>query len=249
MRLVRELIKRALLRRDTILSRPPGQFELPNLKLAKARDRGLRVNFAVDGGAAEGRWAAELKAIYPAARVLCVEPRADAQPALRARAARLDGVVVAQTLLGAAEGNVAFYQHPSHGDQSSVLPAAGRAGAVSPVAAPMTTLDRLVAKLGLPDPDLIKLDLQGYELECLKGASRCLAHAEAVLLEVSFIEIYRGMPLIGAVVPFMSERGFRVYDVPSLWHRPLDGALAQGDFLFVAERSQLLSDARWSAAE
>jgi hypothetical protein len=111
----------------------------------------------------------------------------------------------------------------------------------------MTTLDRLVSKMGLPDPDLIKLDLQGYELECLRGASRCLQHAEAVLLEVSFIPFQNGMPLIGEVIPFMGERGFRVYDISALWHRPLDGALAQGDFLFLSERSKLLEDKRWSS--
>src|SRR6188474_216715 len=80
MSMVRELIKKALLQRDMILSRPPGQFNVTELKLAKARDRGLRVNMAVDGGAAEGDWAEDFKEIFPNAKLLCVEPRDAAQP-------------------------------------------------------------------------------------------------------------------------------------------------------------------------
>jgi hypothetical protein len=81
----RELIKKALLRRDMILSRPPGQFEITTLKLAKARDRGLKVNLAIDGGAAEGGWTTAFKEVYPAAKVLCVEPRDASQSDRRRR--------------------------------------------------------------------------------------------------------------------------------------------------------------------
>ena len=241
---MRELIKKQLLQRDMIISHPPGQFSITELKLAKARDRGLNVRMAIDGGAAEGEWAEQLHEIWPAAQVLAIEPREDAQAALKARAAKLPGMVVAQTLLGPSEGTVEFYESMHN---SSVLKDGPDRQRGRTVTAPMTTLDTLVQKLQLPDPDLIKLDLQGFELECLKGAARCLAHAEAVLLEVSLIPIYEGMPLMGDVVPFMSDHGFRLYDISGLWHRPLDGALAQGDFLFIAKRSKLLADRRWSA--
>ena len=244
MRWLRELIKNELLRRDMILSRPPGQFEITELKLAKARERGLDVRMAVDGGAADGRCVAQLQSVWPDAKILAVEPREDAQAALRARAARMPGVTVAQTLLGATHGTVDFHESA---DNSSVLADGPVLAPTRKVAASMTTLDELVAKLALPDPDLIKLDLQGYELEALKGAPRCLAHAEAVLLEVSLIPLYDRMPLIGDVIPFMTERGFRLYDIAGLWHRPLDGALAQGDFLFLATGSKLLAERRWSA--
>jgi FkbM family methyltransferase len=244
MQAIRNLIKRALLRRDVILSRPPGQFSITELKLAKVRDRGLRVKMAVDGGAAEGAWAEELKEIFPDAKLLCIEPREDAQAELRARAARVPGMTVAQTLLGPEHKHIDFYES-SH--QSSVLKDAQGQDWGKKISTPMTTLDALVAKLGLPDPDLIKLDLQGYELEALKGASRCLESASAVLLEVTLIPFQSGMPLIGDVVPFMASRGYRVYDITALWHRPLDGALAQGDFLFVPDRSPLVADTRWEA--
>jgi FkbM family methyltransferase len=243
MQWAKEAVKRWLLKRGIALSRPPGQFAIPLIRLAGARDRGLRVNFAIDGGAAEGSWPREFRTVFPDAHILCIEPRDDAQPALNATAAELGNITVAHTLVGATEGVVEFHDS---GHRSSILSDESGGSYGKKRQSPMTTLDNLVTRLGLPDPDFIKLDLQGAELQCLSAASRCLSKAEAVLLEVSMIELQQGMPLIGDVVPFMRERGFRVYDIVALWQRPLDGALAQGDFLFVSGKSGLLADKRWS---
>jgi FkbM family methyltransferase len=239
----KSLAKSFLLRRGIVLSRPPGQFNIFAIKLRQLKQRGLEIALAVDGGAADGDWARELKGVYPEAQVLCIEPRDAAQPALRQLAGAMSGLHLAQTLVGAREGTVVLHEH---GDQSSML--AGPAGNTfgRNVEAPMTTLDQLVRRMKLPWPDFIKLDLQGAELQALTGAPECLAHGQAVMLEVSFIPLQKDNPLLADVVGFMHERGYRCYDVLALWHRPLDGALAQGDFLFLREGHALLQDPRWS---
>jgi hypothetical protein len=38
---------------------------------------------------------------------------------------------------------------------------------------------------------------------------------------------------------------FKIYDIISLRRRPLDGALAQIDLVFVPDKSPLRSDHRW----
>ena len=241
---LRSLIKSMLLKHDIVLSRPPGQFSIGATKLLRIRDRGLLVRCAVDGGAASGGWTRELKAAYPEARVLCVEPRRDAQKELERLAAEFPGTHLAATLLGAEEKAVNFN---ISAEQSSVLPDFRGEHFGQVAATPMTTLDRLIERLGLPQPDLIKLDLQGYELQALAGAEKALTHAQGVLLEASFIAFQEGMPLLADVIAFMKDRAFRCYDVFGLWHRPLDGALVQGDFFFLSESSPLLRDRRWSA--
>ena len=52
---------------------------------------------------------------------------------------------------------------------------------------------------------LLKLDVQGYELEVLKGADGLLSAAEVVLLEASLIPVNKGCPLIADVIRFMDE--------------------------------------------
>jgi FkbM family methyltransferase len=240
---LRSFIKARLLKRDMILSRPPGQYNMAGYKLAKARDRGLKIGSAIDGGAANGGWSTELREIWPQAKILCVEPRDDVQGQLRTVQAQLGNIEISQALLGPQEGEADFYLDD---DRSSMnkdfVPNFGTVKRL-----PVTTLDNLVQRTGFEGPDLIKLDLQGAELSVLQGAGACLKRAIAIQLEVSFIDFHPGMPLIADVFAFLRERNFVPYDILGLWHRPLDGAMAQGDVLFLRADSPLRSDRRYSS--
>jgi FkbM family methyltransferase len=239
---IRTMIKGWLLRRGAVLSRPPGQFSVSSYKLAAAKARGLEIKTALDGGAAEGAWIREVRAIYPEVKVLAVEPRDEAQRELRAIQSELGGIEIASTLLADGDGQAEFYVQ---GDWSSMN--RDFVEDAHPVTTPVTTLDHLVERLAFPWPELIKLDLQGGELTALQGATECLRRAKALMLEVSFIDFKKGMPLIGDVMSYLKTRGFLAYDILGLWHRPLDGALAQGDVLFLPEDSPLRKDRRYFA--
>jgi hypothetical protein len=93
-------------------------------------------------------------------------------------------------------------------------------------------LDDIVKARKLPWPDLIKLDVQGYELEVLKGAADAIQHAKAAILEVSFVEYYQGQCFFDGVVEHMAKSGFLIYafGVNTLLGRPIH----QTDVLFVA---------------
>ena len=85
---------------------------------------------------------------------------------------------------------------------------------------------------------ILKLDVQGFELEVLKGATQLLANTVAVELEVEFLELYEGQPLFGDISSFLGAHGFVFEDFVKLvhWPRPNGlglGALAFGQALFV----------------
>jgi Methyltransferase FkbM domain len=96
-------------------------------------------------------------------------------------------------------------------DASSLLPLAeaGRSqfGLKETESVPTTVckLDDYQSETGIPMPDLIKLDVQGYELEVLKGATNCLGSTKAVIAEVSFEEFYQGQCLFHEVLGFLGE--------------------------------------------
>lgn len=70
------------------------------------------------------------------------------------------------------------------------------------------TLDTIVSTNNLPLPDLIKMDVQGAELDVLRGASNCLANASDVILELQKVEYNKGAPLRDEVIAYMGLQGF-----------------------------------------
>ena len=51
-------------------------------------------------------------------------------------------------------------------------------------------LDSLISNCEIIRPSILKLDVQGYELEVLKGAPNILKYIDYIITEVSFVEIY-----------------------------------------------------------
>ena len=70
------------------------------------------------------------------------------------------------------------------------------------------TLDSAVLAGQLPLPDLIKMDVQGSELDILKGAQETLRTVKHVILGLQMIEYNRGAPLHNEVIAYMSKLGF-----------------------------------------
>jgi len=240
---LRRAAKCWLLSHNAIISRPPGQFDVTEYKLREARKRGLTLRYALDGGAHVGEWSLMLERIFPGIRVMMVEPRAECQAPLAAVVAALSGAVRVDALLGESHGKATFH---AAGTQSSVLlDHKGQSFGTSEEKA-VTTIDTLVQEHHWPHLDLIKLDLQGYELKALAGAETMLRVCQAVVLEVSFVSFQQGMPLAIDVFEFMKQAGFVIYDILALTHRPLDGRMGQADVFFLRNDHWLLQDVRWS---
>ena len=206
------------------------------------RDLGFSPEYCLDIGAYEGLWTKEFKQIFPGCAVMMVEGQNLKGPALIKTQKAYKDVDYRIALLGAAEETVTFNIYDT---ASSVLVEHHDTNAQTETRK-LIRLDNLLKETNFKRPDFIKIDTQGYELEILKGGEKTLAHAEFVLLEVSFLDIYLDCPLVTDTLNFMKERGFVVYDICTLMRRPLDKALFQSDFLFVKEGSQFRNNKKWS---
>ena len=72
------------------------------------------------------------------------------------------------------------------------------------------TLDEVYSQAAVSQPDFIKLDTQGSELDILYGAQSVLQGVGLVEVEVEFIEMYEGQPLFPAVCQFMQKHDFEL---------------------------------------
>jgi FkbM family methyltransferase len=233
-RLVPEAFKREI---KVSLGMPDTEACLPRMKCG-----GFTSRVAIDVGAYSGEWTRTLLRSFPNARVLMIEPQPTMRRSLEDLCSSNSRLQLATTLVGPAPApRVTFYENET---ASSVLRDFNHDEPASTVL-PMTTLDSLMLETNFPAPDLIKLDVQGYEIEVLKGAAKTLISVEAVLMEINLIQIYEQAPLAHDAIRYMADRDFRVYDVGTFFRRPYDNALWQLDVIFVRSSSPLVASRRW----
>lgn len=76
-----------------------------------------------------------------------------------------------------------------------------------------TTLDIFSKTERLTSIDFIKLDVEGAELDILKGAVYCLKTAFGLSLEIEFSQVHEKQPVFNAVDAFVNKLGFKLYDL------------------------------------
>ena len=80
-------------------------------------------------------------------------------------------------------------------------------------------------------PSLLKIDVQGFELEVLKGCRSMLDHFSRIYVECSFIELYEGQALAHEVIDYLSQHDFILSGVYNMSY-DRHGIAIQADFLF-----------------
>ena len=98
-----------------------------------------------------------------------------------------------------------------------------------------STLDILCEWPNAPMFDLIKIDTQGSELDILRGGVDTVAHAKAIIMEVSLEEYNEGAPLAPETFAYMDSIGFtRRIKLGDICH-PIKRHTIQEDYLFLRE--------------
>lgn len=80
--------------------------------------------------------------------------------------------------------------------------------------------------------DLLKIDVQGYELEVFRNAPEVLGDLVAIHTEVEFVPLYKGQPLFAEVDQFLRSRGFMLHRFWPLKSRTVAPMLINGDIYF-----------------
>jgi FkbM family methyltransferase len=167
----------------------------------------------VDVGANEGNFSAAILSLVPWARVLAVEPAAEPRRRLEARLSGRSHVEIVGQAVADVAGTATF-NITAHGHNSSLhkpRPVMQELyddpgwAVVREEQVETTTLDRLV---GDRDVAVLKLDVQGGELDVLRGGVETLQRTAAVLLEVTFVSHYEGDASFQRLNEEMVERGF-----------------------------------------
>jgi FkbM family methyltransferase len=206
--------------------------------LENLRRCGFSPASVIDVGAFAGDWTTRTRTIWPAAKYLMIEPQPNKQERLRGMCN--ESVFLEQALLGSVRSEAVPFHIDDLGGSSVLEQTMDKCPSTESL--PMKTLDDVITGRKMTGPILLKADVQGYELEVLRGATETLPRVEVILLEVSTLPYNIGAPLFSEVVAFMAERRFLVYDFNHIHRRQSDDAAFQVDVLFVREDSALRSE-------
>ena len=81
----------------------------------------------------------------------------------------------------------------------------------------------------IPDIDYLKLDVQGAELDIIRGAPRLLSGATVVHTEVEFVPMYTDQPLFGDVDVAMRKLGFWLHKLDGIQGRVMQPLVPNND--------------------
>jgi FkbM family methyltransferase len=202
--------------------------------------RGLVPEDAVvlDVGAHAGQFTKLFARLAPKGFVYAVEPQSYARAILRTALAlnRIGNAAVLPLALGERPG-VGVLRLPvkASGSFGFGLAHLGGAGAGNEVieAVAVTTLDALVAALGLARLDFIKADIEGYETHFIEGARQSLARFRpALLIEHDPARLDRAGSSNAALWQALSNLGYRAHE-PTEARVPI-AAPRGGDVLWLA---------------
>jgi FkbM family methyltransferase len=173
---------------------------------------------------------------FQRARVLCFEPLAGPRKALNAVAKTEPDRVEVFPFAAAAQNGSPTMQVSLADDSSSLLPIGHRYVTAFPGTESRGTasvhavrIDEVIHDVN--PPCLMKVDVQGYELEVLKGAEKLLPQISHLIVECSFTELYLGQPLAGEVVGYLTQSGYSFSGVFDL-KRDRAGHCLSADLLF-----------------
>jgi FkbM family methyltransferase len=191
----------------------------------------------VDVGANVGQFSLLFRMINPSAQIHAFEPLSHAAKKFEVILGNQNNVTLYRHALGRISETVKI-NVTARADSSSILYPAAQSDffsgthCVSQEKILVRPLQEVLSIQDVTKPSLLKIDVQGYELEVLRGSEGILMAFDWIYCEASFIELYSGQPLAHEVISWLAERGFYLTSVNCSEPAVDKGRTIQADFLF-----------------
>jgi FkbM family methyltransferase len=209
----------------------------------------LGCEYIVDVGANRGQFALVARKVFPEARIHSFEPLAEPDRVFK-RIFEHDLNVTLYPYAVGKDKKCSTIHVTKDDDSSSMLHILKMQSDLFPGAVEKETRDvvvyplsQLIDPASIPSASLLKIDVQGYELEVLQGCEDILQKFSHLYIECSFVELYEGQSFAHQIIAWLEARNFGLSSIHNLYYGK-NGMAIQGDFLFsklntAAEKIQL----------
>jgi len=199
-----------------------------------------KVNTIIDIGANKGQFSLAARHVYSDAAIISFEPLSGPAEIFNKLFKSDKKITLFQSAIGQKEENVVMHVS-NRDDSSSILPIGKHQASIFPGTEEshienitISSLNQFIKYDDLKSPVFVKIDVQGFELEVLKGSVDLLEYFDYIYVECSFIELYEKQALADEVITFLNNYSFKLKGVYNMFYDK-KGIAVQGDFLFVKD--------------
>lgn len=177
------------------------------------------LNYIIDVGANSGQFSKVASYHYPDAKMNVFEPLPNLYPKIEKLFKSNKNITTHNLALGNELGTIKFNRN-EFGHISSILDISDenvhypKRNEMDQIDVEIKTLDSLSLSEELSKGiSLLKLDVQGYELEVLKGGENTLKNIDYILLEANLEQLYVNQPSFTEVNNYLNSKGFELSDM------------------------------------
>lgn len=200
--------------------------------------RRCKPDLVIDVGANVGQFSLVVRHESPDAQIIAFEPLSGPAKTFRAVFSGDRQVELHQVAIGRTAGHDIAMHISARADSSSLLeitrtqietfPGTQEVGIEKVEVRPLSDF---VSELHVPSNAMLKIDVQGYELEVLQATGGVLAKIDWIYVESSFVALYANQALAHEILEFLAARDFSLRSIHNV-HQDKTGAVIQADFLF-----------------
>ena len=196
-----------------------------------------RFNTLIDIGANKGQFALIARYYNPKAKIYSFEPLEKPTKLFNKIFKSDQNIILHNAAVGPVKKKIKMHVSKRI-DSSSLLPIGENQSFLFPGTEEshkegiyVAPLDHFINNEDLKSPIFVKIDVQGYELEVLKGSKSLIDEFDYIYVECSFVELYEGQALADEVIHYLQNYSFRLKGIYNIYYDK-KGVAVQGDFLF-----------------
>ena len=221
----------------SIIRTPSVELDIELGKYKWLQEYGIQT--IIDVGANIGQFSNKISKILPNANIFAFEPLNNCYTELLSNVKHNTNIECFNFALGKEEGIFDMYSN-DFSPSSSLLKMDKTHVDLFPQTSETSieqinvkTLDSFLNTIKINRKVLLKIDVQGYELNVLKGAEEILNQVDIIILESSFMPLYENQPLFHEIYSYLFAKDFRYNGRFDQLLSPKNGISIQEDSIFI----------------
>lgn len=197
------------------------------------------IHTIIDIGANVGEFTIIFAELFPDATVFAFEPLPNCYRQLQERTKNRNNIHCYNVGLGNEDGSMEIHEsdwHPASSfremDSLHKMNYPHSSGSKD-LTVNIKRLDDVLEGEKLVDNIFIKMDVQGFEDEVIKGGNKIFSKAKVIIVEVSFEQLYKGEPLFHGLYSLLEPLGFKFAGNLKQSVNKKDGRFLQADCIFI----------------